>query len=153
MHPPSFLLSFICGVFSANGLLGLRFHFRFEPNASQRPLDIARRHPDAAQALCLPNQIDLVHHGSSSGQSKRGFAIRTQKGAIRATQWFDGLSVREGESGLKFQRLTRSIHMLYVVKSGEEIVDSQARGGFQSAHHGTEKNSSYSGVPVRIHCS
>jgi hypothetical protein len=63
------------------------------------------------------------------------------------------LLVREGESGLRHQRLTRSIHRTHIVKSGKGIVDSQATGGLQSANHDTGKNSTYSEVLVRIRCS
>ena len=39
------------------------------------------------------------------------------------------------------------------MKSSVGIVGSQAKGGFQSAHHGTSKNSKYLGVLVRIRYS
>ena len=70
-----------------------------------------------------------------------------------AAAWRNGLLVREGESGFLHQRLTRSIHRSYIVKSEVKIVDSQATGGFQSANHDTGKNSRYSEVLVRIRCS
>jgi hypothetical protein len=60
-----------------------------------------------------------------------------------------GLLVREGESGIQNQRLTRSIHKLRVVKGGVGAVDF----GFQGASHGTGKNSGYSEVLAQIHCS
>jgi hypothetical protein len=50
-------------------------------------------------------------------------------------------------------QLTRSIHRSYAVKSGEGIVNSEARGGSESAHRGTGKNSWYSEVLVRTLCS
>ena len=52
-----------------------------------------------------------------------------------------------------YQRLTRSIHGSYVVKSVVGIAASRASGDFQSAHRGTGKNSRYSWVLVRIRCS
>jgi len=60
-------------------------------------------------------------------------SARDARRRIPAWAWQIGLLVREGESGIHYQRLTRSIHMSRVVKSGVEIVGSQARGGFQSA--------------------
>jgi hypothetical protein len=85
-------------------------------------------------------------------QSTRGCSIRTRMNAVR--QRLDAIGCWFGRvSQFRFQRLTRSIHRSYVVKSGVKIVDSQARGGFQSAHHDTGKNSRYSGALVRIQCS
>jgi hypothetical protein len=138
--------------FSApDGILARR-SFRYRPNAGQWHLWISRMHPIASEAVGLLDQIEFVHHGSSSCSPSvcaRSERVRAQFGRA----WRDGLLVREGESGLQFQRLTRSIHGSRVVKSGEEIVDSQASGGFQSAHRSTGKNSRYSGVLVRIRCS
>jgi len=131
MHPPGSLPRFILGGCSFDRSLDHHVHFRFQPNAGQRPLRIAHRHPGAAQASGLPDQMRLVHHGSSSWQSERGFAIRTQKSEIRLAHRRHGLLVREGESGLLHQRLTRSIHRSNVVKSGVGIAGSNTTGGFQ----------------------
>jgi hypothetical protein len=51
------------------------------------------------------------------------------------------------------QRLTRSIHRSYTVKSSVGIAYSGARGGVQNAHRGTGKNSTYLEVLVRIRWS
>jgi hypothetical protein len=63
----------------------------------------------------------------------------------------DGTNHRlgRGESGSENHWLTRSFHRSYAVTSGEGIVYSEARGGFQSAHRNTGKLSVYSEVLVR----
>ena len=144
MHPPGFSRGGCSGS-------GLRCSGSC-PNTGQWHPWIASRHPVAGQKNSLLDQMQFVCHGSSScspGVVTRSEDIRAQSG--RACH--NGLLVQEGESGVRFQRLTRSIHRSYVVKSGVGIVDSQARGGFQSVHHGTGKNSRYSGVLVRIRYS
>src|ERR1700732_4230457 len=64
---------------------------------------------------------------------------RDARRRISAAAWQIGLLVREGESGVQYWLLTRSIHLSCVVKSGVEIVGSQARGGLQSALITTQK--------------
>lgn len=48
-------------------------------------------------------------------------------------------------------RLTRSIHRMYAVKSGEGI--DFFKGDFLNAHRDTEEKPRYSEVPLRIRCS
>ena len=124
MHPPGFIRGGRIG----DSLRG----FRFRPNASNRHPWIARRHPGAGQKNSLLDQMELVDHGSSSCSPSPRVAPDAQR-RNPATDWKIRLLVREGESGFLYQRLTRSIHMSRVVKSGVEIVGSWARGGLLSA--------------------
>ena len=84
--------------------------------------------------------------------------------AVRADAAGDGAqdADRQGSTNHRFGRsesgsfnrgLTRSIHRSYVVKSGEGVDCSRARGGSRSAHRNTGRNSTYSEVLVRILCS
>jgi len=58
-----------------------------------------------------------------------------------------------GESGSGDRWLTRSNHKSNAVTSGERIVQSEATGGFLSAHRNTRKSFQYLEVLVRVLCS
>jgi hypothetical protein len=128
------------------------------PDAGQGLLQILRRNPrwnpEAAQAKGIADRLQLVLHGSSSSRPcahslSRG--AKAQSGEHHQARWTLGSGGARGSDGKN--RLTRSIHRLYAVKSGEVTVSNQARGGYLSAHRGTGQNSTYSEVLVRIQCS
>jgi hypothetical protein len=141
---------FRAGQSGGSGARGAGFH----PDAGQGPPHIPRRNPGAAQAKGPPDQRQIVLHDSSLSRPHARLlsgGAKAQSGGYHQARWTMGSGGARWLDGKN--RLTRSIHRLNAVKSGEETVSNQTRGGYLSAHRGTEANPAYSEVLVRIQCS